>query len=239
MIWMLAGLALAQDAPEEPSAPEPEPAADTSMAEAKRLYENGQRLYEEALYDEAILAFEESYALSKQPALLFNIANAQERMGDLAGAVKSLNKYRVNADAEEQTKLERRVSILEDRIEKEATAKPDPVPVPVPTPQPVLPEVQEVNNPTKWGTLGAGIGATVVFGSLTAWSYTQGRAAVDAGDQAAYGGPRAINNASIALTVVGLGLTGVGLALPAKKPAPAVGLSITPDDARVTASMRF
>ncbi|MEZ4318649.1 MAG: hypothetical protein R3F61_14135 [Myxococcota bacterium] len=234
MIWMLAGLAFAQDDP----APEPEPAAaESDMAEAKKLYENGVRLYDEALYDEAIAAFQASYDLSKQHALLFNIANAYERKGDLANAIKTLNQYRIYASEDEQSKLDRRVRTLEERLDKEKAAD---KPAPTPTPVPEGPRTKTVGNPAKWVSLGTGLGTTVVFGTLAGVTYAQGQSAIDAGDETAYTGPRALNNVSIGLAVAGLGLTTVGLALPAKREVPvAVGLSVTPTDAHVRASWRF
>ena len=59
----------------------------TTEARAKELYENGAALYEEGRYEEAILAWEEAYRLSSRPVLLFNIANAYERLGRGRGAV--------------------------------------------------------------------------------------------------------------------------------------------------------
>jgi tetratricopeptide (TPR) repeat protein len=240
MIWLLTSLAFAQEepepAPEPTEAPAPAPAAGSEDLEtAKKLYANGQRLYEEALYDEAIEAFQESYKLSGIHDLLFNIANAQERKGDLEGAVASLNKYRIYAPPEEQSKLDRRLRALENRLDAQKASNPAPSPNPVPN----APLTTTRNNPTKWAALGAGIGTTVVFGSLAAWSYTEGQSAIDTGDEAAYGTPRALNNASIGLTVVGLGLTAVGVALPSKREVTTVGLSITPNETRVRASWRF
>ncbi|MCB9675734.1 MAG: hypothetical protein H6737_11490 [Alphaproteobacteria bacterium] len=236
MIWMIASLALAQDTP----APAPAP-ADEQLEEAKRLYENGVRLYEEALYDEAIVAFEESYALSRQHALLFNIANAQERKGDLEAAIKTLNKYRIYAEADEAAKLDRRVRTLEERLDKQRVATapaPVPTPTPTPAPQPVQ-TTRTVGNPAKWALLGGGIGTSVVFGSLAAWSYTEGQAAIDAGNRDLYSGPKTLNNVSLGLTVAGLGLAAVGVALPAKREITTVSLAVTPSDAHVRASWRF
>ena len=241
MIWLLTSLALAQDAPEpapepaEAPAPEPapEPDGEKDLETAKKLYANGTRLYEEALYEQAIEAFQESYKLSGIHDLLFNIANAQERQGDLEGAIASLNKYRIYAPPEEQSKLDRRLRALEARLDKQNAMTPAPSPVPS---QPV---VTTESNPGKWAALGTGIGTTVVFGSLAAWSYTEGQSAINVGDESAYNTPRVLNNASIGLTVVGLGLTAVGVALPSKREVTTVGLSVTPNETRVRASWRF
>src|SRR5262245_14114470 len=49
--------------------------------EARKLFFRGDRMYEEGKYEEAVAAFEKSYALSHRPELLFNLANAYERLG--------------------------------------------------------------------------------------------------------------------------------------------------------------
>ena len=71
------------------------PSADT--ARAKELFDNGALLYDEGNYQAAILAFQESYNLSKAPVLLYNIANGYERLGDLKAARDTLNTYRAVA----------------------------------------------------------------------------------------------------------------------------------------------
>ncbi len=126
LITLLTAVARGQDG--EPSA------ADT--ARAKELYENGAELYAEGLYEEAILAWKEGYSISQLPDFLFNIAGAQERLGDWRSALDTLSKYRAFASTEERETLARRIRNLEDRIALEG----DRSPVPQPTPQPAGPE---------------------------------------------------------------------------------------------------
>lgn len=97
----------------------PTPALAQSAAQearAKELFENGKILYEEGQYDEAVVAWKAAYDLSPQPLLLFNMANAYERLGRYTEALDALNRYRALAPAEERDTLERRIRNIEDRL---------------------------------------------------------------------------------------------------------------------------
>jgi len=95
-------------------------------ARAKELYQNGALLYEEGRYEDAIVAWEEAYRLSDRPALLFNIANAQERVGRWRDALETLNRYRAYANASQREQLDRRIANLERRL-RDQDADPEPV----------------------------------------------------------------------------------------------------------------
>ena len=101
---LLSGSAFAQDADPD--------------ARARELYENGAALYEEGRYDEAIVAWDEAYRLSQRHALLYNIANAQERLGDYEAALDTLAEYRALAPASERDVLDRRLRSIERRMEE-------------------------------------------------------------------------------------------------------------------------
>ena len=90
---------------------------DDELTRAIELYENGAQLYEEGQYEEAVLAWEESYRLSGEPLLIFNMANAHERLGNLEQALDYFNQYRAYATSDERETLERRIRNLEDRLE--------------------------------------------------------------------------------------------------------------------------
>ncbi|MCB9671452.1 MAG: hypothetical protein H6736_15935 [Alphaproteobacteria bacterium] len=238
MIWMLAGLALAQDPGAEPAEAPPEetPAAtdgpsEADLAEAARLYEAGVKMYDEALYAQAIEAFQKSYDLSGEPALLFNIANAQEREGDVEGTIATLNRYRIYAPAGEAESLDRRVRTLETRLLEQK--RKDAEAAAAKNVQPTGPQMVERTNGTKWALVGAGTGGAVVFGVVAGLAYVEGQDAIDAGDKALYGTPRTLNNISLALAAVGIGMAGVGLTLPSKRQVPAVGLDLRRDAAHV------
>lgn len=109
-------------------------AQESTDQRARELYENGAILYEEGRYEDAVAAFEEAYRLSNRPALLFNIANAQERCGRWSDALDVLSRYRAYAPAAERETLDRRISNLERRIAEAKEAPPPPVVVEAPKP---------------------------------------------------------------------------------------------------------
>jgi hypothetical protein len=117
------------------SAQEAPPPSPSDSTRAKELYENGAELYAEGLYEEAILAWKEGYAMSQLPDFLFNIAGAQERIGDWKSALDTLSKYRAFASTDERETLARRIRNLEERLAEEGPVKP----APAPAPQPVAP----------------------------------------------------------------------------------------------------
>ena len=91
-------------------------------ARARELYENGARLYDEGLYEDAIAAWQAAHTLSERPLLLYNIANAYERIGRYQEALDHLNRYRALAPSSERDTLERRMRNIERRLEEEKAA---------------------------------------------------------------------------------------------------------------------
>jgi len=195
--------------------------------EAKRLYSSGAELYEEGNYELAIKAFREAYEISKRHPLLMNVANAQERLGDLQGAIDSLNEYRIYADLETKEKLERRIRVLEQRQDEAGPAT-------AATPMPAETGPQMEPNPVKWVVLGTGGAIAAGFGVVTFVSYSNGQSAVDANDEAAYNSARSLNTIAGALTGVGGALMVVGLALPAER-----AVSVSPMANGVRFGLRF
>jgi tetratricopeptide (TPR) repeat protein len=110
--------------------------SESDMARAKELFENGQILYQEGRYEQAIQAWEEAYRLSGRAELLYNVSSAYEKAGKYREAIDALNKYRVYAKADERETLDRRIRALEERLAA-APATPvkpaDPVVTPVVT----------------------------------------------------------------------------------------------------------
>lgn len=109
----------------EDVAPSPE-----DQQRARELFENGVILYEEGRFEESIVAWEEAYRLSSAPLLLFNIANAHERLGALEDALDFLNRYRAFATTDERETIDRRIRNMERRIDEQrvAQARPEPTP---------------------------------------------------------------------------------------------------------------
>ena len=100
-----------------------QPSTDSKDEQAKTLYNNGSRLYDEGRYKEAIQAFQEAYKLSGRHALLYNIAAAQERMGALDDSLETLYQYRIYAPEKEQDTLVKRTTNLQQRIAKQKQEK--------------------------------------------------------------------------------------------------------------------
>jgi tetratricopeptide (TPR) repeat protein len=100
---LLAGAALAQD--------------DVSTQErARQLFDEGAAAYEAGRYEAAIPLWEESWRLSLQPLILYNLSNAHERMGNLELALEYIERYRQQAPLDEQPLLEQRIDALQVRV---------------------------------------------------------------------------------------------------------------------------
>lgn len=82
---MVEGAALAQ-------APEPEPER-VQDADLLRLFEKATSHYDLGEYAEAIAGFKDLYMRSKEPALLFNLAQAFRLSGDCAKAIESYRHF--------------------------------------------------------------------------------------------------------------------------------------------------
>ena len=143
-------------------------ADDGAATQAKQLYDNGVLLYDEGEYEKSITAWRRAYELSQEPLLLYNIANALERLGRIREAIDTLNEYRIYAPAEERDTLERRLSALERRLAEEPAVPPGAQPAvdtPATPPAVVLPaatppEPEKQRHPLR--TVGAallGVGA--------------------------------------------------------------------------------
>jgi len=210
--FMLQTPAWAWDKPAEPQlGAMSEDERNAQMEQAKALYANGKSLYDEGLYDQAVKAFEESYSLSGQPALLFNIANAFERLGDLGSALDALNWYRIYVmDEKEQERIARRINNMEDRLEEEK-ANAEAIASGTYTPGPRF-------HPAGGVLMGIGAAVGVGFGITAAATYGDSRSWIDEGDQTQYEDIRPLNNASLGLVGAGAGVFVVGVIVGAAVP---------------------
>src|SRR3954447_6785015 len=77
-------------------------------------YEAGQKYYDQGRYDEAIGEYEAAYKLSPHPNVLYNIAQAHERLLEYAKSVDWFERYLREAprDAEFRLVVESRVRVL-------------------------------------------------------------------------------------------------------------------------------
>lgn len=216
--WILlwAGLAAAQ--------------SGTDDARAKEIYENGVILYDEGRYDDAIVAFQEAYRLSERPELLYNIANACERAGRYREAYEALNRYRVYAAADERERLDRRITMLSEKLAADPVT---PAPVLGPSPTPASPQpvagaagpagamplpATPARRSASWVLIPAGGLLAAGAGSAAAVTWVRSREWVDAGDRDTYEAVRPWNNAALGMTGVGGALAATGVVLTVRQP---------------------
>lgn len=169
----------------QPASSAPASDEDAKLKRAEELFNNGRQLFKEGAYESAILAFTESYELSKLPDILYNIGNSYEKIGDFANARKYLDQYRAFAPEKERETLTRRIQNLDARLreqdekaraERDKQPPPDQVdpnkdpnnaqPVPEPQPEPE-PKKDRVFGPAAIGLTAvavAGLGLGVGFG---------------------------------------------------------------------------
>ncbi len=113
--------------------------AEDRGARAKRLYEEGEAAYHRGEFETANERFKEAYLLSKQPALLYDMSSALERLQRPHDAAEELRAYlRATPDDSRRGGIESRIRALEEaqRILDAELLKRTP-PILQPLPQPV------------------------------------------------------------------------------------------------------
>ncbi len=140
---------------------------------ARALYEEGTRLYDQGLYEEATQAFKIAFALSRRPLLLYNMAQSMERIGQWDEALAALEDYRLDAEDSELPTLDSRINALKERIDERDAKKAAETPAPAPV------VVARRGPPAgSWALFGvgaAGVGVGAVFtgsalGARSDWS---------------------------------------------------------------------
>ena len=95
-------------------------AADTARdrAAARKQFEQGTRLYQQARYEEAAAAFEAAYRLRPNGVVRYNLGQCYEKLGELEKALESYRAYlREVPKAEDRDTVEQLVANLEARAE--------------------------------------------------------------------------------------------------------------------------
>tara|TARA_R110002096_G_scaffold299503_6_gene494250 strand:- start:176915 stop:178306 length:1392 start_codon:yes stop_codon:yes gene_type:complete len=82
-----------EEAPAEPTGPSPE-----DMLKAKEAFMKGRELFDAKDYENAVDQFKESYKLSKNPVLLYNIAFTHDEIGDAQLATLYYEKFLRDTD---------------------------------------------------------------------------------------------------------------------------------------------
>ena len=83
---------------------------------AKNHYLAGTSYYQQGRYAEAIREFEEAHRLSNKPELLYNIAQAHEKLGNLQQAVKYLEQYLEAPDLTNRLAAEEQLKNIKARL---------------------------------------------------------------------------------------------------------------------------
>lgn len=124
----------AQAVPGTAQAADPGKPAPQLLDAAKRHYDDAVRFYQEGRYDAARIEFEASFALSKEPDLLYNLSTTAEKQGQLADAIRYAERYlEVKPDAEDIAKVKERIARL--RAQQSGPSSP-PIPAPPAAVQP-------------------------------------------------------------------------------------------------------
>ena len=91
--------------------------AQTATDQARVEFKRGAEAYSEARYEDAIEAFTRAYELDAKPTLLYNIAQAHERLGDVPSALRAYRDF-LRSDSSEQDRrlVETRIRNLERRL---------------------------------------------------------------------------------------------------------------------------
>lgn len=88
-------------------------AAESNDVRARRLFEIGRTAYDNALYEDALRYFRESYALSGRPALLYNIGQCADRLRRDDDAIDAFERYlAAQPTAANRAEVETRLEVL-------------------------------------------------------------------------------------------------------------------------------
>ena len=173
-LCLAAGLAQAQ---EGPSTPEPPKSEQSQKDLARDLYQEGSRLYDQADYAGAIVAFEKAYAAYPAAALLFNLAQAHRLMGP-AHCEQALDYYERYRKAPESAHDREEVDVhmaemrgcvraAQASARERAAEPPAPAPAPAPPPREEPPPARERPIPTAAYVLGGvAVVGLATFGTL-------------------------------------------------------------------------
>jgi len=173
--------------------------AESAEAQVERLAAEAVNAYRGADYNRAVDLLTRAYELRQVPALLYNLAKAYDKLGDVDHAYDAYRRYSDSADAEPRlrARADARLAVLEEIRRKKKAAEranePKPQPAPVkpaePPPQPAEVEPPKPAPPTpeqirdrlkaerqrerrrdRYVALGLGVGAVAFVGVAVAFS---------------------------------------------------------------------
>lgn len=95
----------------------PHAIAQVDTAQARAVFEKAAKAYHEADYERAIKLFKRAYELDPHPALIYNVGQAYEKLGDVPAALRSFRRYlRLAPDAKDRATVEAGIKNLEKRL---------------------------------------------------------------------------------------------------------------------------
>jgi tetratricopeptide (TPR) repeat protein len=95
----------------------------------KRHYLSAQAYFDQAAYADALREYQESYRLSKYPAILYQIGQCQERLGQIGDAVATFEKYlEADPQSKRRASVETAIQNLKERLKQGEPARPVPPP---------------------------------------------------------------------------------------------------------------
>ncbi len=173
---------------------------------ARRQFRIGQAFYDNGDFAQAADAFDEAYARSHRPELLYNLYLARRDAGQRTAAIAALRGYLDQVpDTERGASLRARLQIMEQ--EEAAAAASTPAPETTPTPEPVTPPPPASSSvdPAPWIVLGSGAAVAIVGAALMGVGFADASRVNDP----PMGTPWSdlSSNASDANTLWGVGLT--------------------------------
>jgi len=119
---IVASAVLVSSGPAIAAPPPPDPKVEPSAAdieEARRIFANGEDLYNEGRYSAAIQSFRQAFALSGEPSCLYNISLMYEQLEEYEGAIEYREYFRAYAKDADLGQLEQEIRELEDKLEEQ------------------------------------------------------------------------------------------------------------------------
>jgi tetratricopeptide (TPR) repeat protein len=180
-------------------------ASASTDREARALFDAGSVAFTEGRYESALRHFENAYALSPRPGMLFNIATTYDRMRRDAEALAHFRSYlEAIPEAPNRAEVQARIAVLE-QVLAQAPAQTPAAPVGAPAQTPAF-DPMPVVLLTTGGLVVIGGAATLAFGLMDA-------SAVENAVDVPYSDIRAQYERAPILQGVGIAAIGVGVAL--------------------------
>jgi tetratricopeptide (TPR) repeat protein len=133
----------------------------------KRHYLSAQAYFDQAAYADALREYQESYRLSRYPAILYQIGQCQERLGQVPEAIATFEKYlEADPQSKRRASVETAVANLKERLKKgEPPRPPTPATPSTPAPQttPAPSEPARAPSSRRWVAPGVVLGVAGAF----------------------------------------------------------------------------